>query len=57
MIELHEQQPTLNAIQRVLQVKNKDSRLIFHATAFSILPQNIRKPLKETNGIEWVNAW
>ena len=46
MIELHEQQQTLNAMLRVLQVENKDSRLIFHATAFSILPQNIRKPLK-----------
>ena len=46
MIELHEQQQTLNAMLRVLQVENKDSRLIFHATAFSILPQNIRIPLK-----------
>ena len=46
MIELLEQQPTLNAMLHVLQVKNKDSRLTFHATVFSILPQNIRKLLK-----------
>ena len=45
-IELLEQLPTLNAMLHVLQVKNKDSRLTFHAAVFSILPQNIRKPLK-----------
>ena len=45
-IELLEQLPTLNAMLHVLQVKNKDCRLTFHAAVFSILPQNIRKPLK-----------
>ena len=45
-IELLEQLPTLNAMLYVLQVKNKVSRLTFHDAVFSILPQNIRKPLK-----------
>ena len=45
-IELLEQLPTLNAMLHVLQVKNKVSRLTFHGAVFSILPQNIRKPLK-----------
>ena len=45
-IELLEQLPTLNAMLLVLQVKNKDSRLAFHAAVFSIMPHNIRKPLK-----------
>ena len=45
-IELFEQLPTLNAMLHVLQVKNKVSRLTFHGAVFSVLPQNIRKPLK-----------
>ena len=36
-IELLEQLPKLNTMLHVLQVKNKDSRLAFHDSVFSIL--------------------